>query len=97
MYIDRHPVKNSADSVELNCFSLMNEDMDYSFIVPASHADIATAALLAGDSAWWADEGTGEWWGIPHPECLEMRLQEAGVPYEIRYNGADGRKENEYA
>lgn len=94
MQINRHPVPDDHKTIELNCFSAMNEDMDYSFFVPADQVEAATTALLTGDRAWWDDEGEGEWWGVPHPECLEMHLMNANIPYTIRHNGEDGRKEN---
>lgn len=94
MFCNHHPVRNNPSLVELNMFSITNTDMDYSFFVPADQEEEAAAALLANDRAWWEDEGDGEWWGIPHPECLEMALMDKGIPYAIRYNGEEGREED---
>ena len=67
--------------VEINFYSTLNPDMDYTFTVPKERILAAANVLEKAWDAWWDEDPC-----VPMFEALGQALTEAGIPFESRIN-----------
>ena len=69
-------VRADENSTTINVFSMMNEWIDYDFIVPTDMKHRALEALSKAYHAWWDDDTE-----LTMFEELEFALKDAGIPF----------------
>ena len=80
-------IRADENSTTINVFSMMNEWIDYDFIVPTDMKHRALEALSEAYDRWWDDDT-----GLTLFEELEFALKDAGIPFTSVVNEVEEKE-----